>query len=190
MSGFAFEGVVMAPNGEYVPAFPVAESAVARIRERWSAFGFTDADGELMAGDSREAFLDKVALDDALWQFWLSNDMVNDLGERSWDGIPLEEKVQFLFYCVRDGYWWRNWATTHIGFSSWLWQKKLAFERTAVREAMNASLLTPASAEPDAGRLELVSEMVRWHEEYDADNPNLSPYDVPDSYIGLVFDTM
>ena len=184
MSGFFFQGVRKAPNGDLMPSFPISEDAHRCIRERWSTLQLTDQNGEPVVGQQRETILEETVLDDALWQFWLSNDLA------SWQRIPMDEKLWLLSHCVRDGRWWREWAMDNIGFGSWPWQKRLAFERTAVRESINAESSTPTSASPDAARQVVTANMVRWHEDFDLRNPNLSPHDVPESYVGLVFETI
>ena len=190
MSGFFFQGVRKAPNGDLVPSFPISEDAHGRIRERWSTLQLTGPGGEPIMGQQRENLLEEIVLDDALWQFWLSNDLKGDRGEPSWQRMPMDEKLWFLSHCVRDGRWWREWAMENIGFGSWPWQKRLAFERTAVRESINAESSTPTSSLPDDARHVVAENMVRWHEDFDLRNPHMSPYDIPQSYVGLVFETI
>ena len=190
MSGFTFQGIRKAPNGDFAPSFPMSESAYHRIRERWSALQLTDGNGESILGQQRETVLEEIVLDDALWQFWLYSDLKEDGGESSWQTMPIGEKVWLLLLCVRDGRWWREWAAENVGFDSWPWQKRLAFERTAVRESINVESTTPASLVPDHTRQMVVENMVKWHEDFDLRNRNLSPHDVPESYVGLVFDTI
>lgn len=184
MSGFFFQGVRESPNGDLVPSFPISEEAHRRIRERWSTLQLTGPNGDPIVGQQREAILEETVLDDALWQFWLSNDLA------SWQMMPMDEKLWFLSHCVRDGRWWREWAIVNIEFGSWPWQKRLAFERAAVRESINAESSTPTSKLPDAARQVVAENMVRWREDFDLRNPKMSPYDVPQSYVGLVFETI
>ncbi len=184
MSGFFFQGLREAPNGDLVPSFPISEEAHRRIRDRWSTLQLTGPNGDPIVGQQREAILEETVLDDALWQFWLSNDLA------SWETMPMDEGLWFLSHCVRDGRWWREWAIVNIGLDSWLWQKRLAFERTAVRESINAESSTPTSRLSDAARQVVAENMVRWHEDFDLRNPKMSPYDVPQSYVSLVFETI
>lgn len=190
MTGFYFDGVKRLPGGDLLPLFPIAASAHSRIRERWNSVQLTDASGEPIVGEQREAILNEMVLDDALWQFWLSNDLTGDQGQLSWPQMPINQKVSLLSLCVKDGRWWREWATNQIEFRSWPWQKKLAFERTAVRECLNGESLTPATTVPDPVRQGIIAKMVKWPQEYDQQNPNLSPYNIPNSYVDLVFETI
>ncbi len=190
MPSFFFEGVKKAPNGDFVPSFHISESGNSRIRERWGAFQLTGEDGEPIVGQERESILNRTVLNDALWQFWLSNDLRGDQGKSSWQQLPMDEKLPILTHCVHDGVWWMGWAIDSLGFHSWPWQKRLAFERTAVRESINAESPTPATAAPDRIRREVIEKMVSWHQEFDLGNQNLSPHNIPESYAGLEFETI
>ena len=184
MSGFMFEGVIQSPDGDWVPNITMSDEAYSRIRARWSVVQFTDATGEPIRGSYRESLLHETVLDDALWQFWLSNDV------KSWQRMSVDQKVWLLGYCIQDGKWWREWAEVNLGFHWWPWQKRLAFERVAVRESINAESPTPTVAEPDHTRREVALQMVKWHEDFDSENRNISPHDVPASYVGLSFETI
>ena len=184
MSGFLFKGVTQSPNGDWVPNITMSEDAYSRIRARWSVVQFSDATGDPIIGEQRESLLHETVLDDALWQFWLSNDL------KSWQRMPTGQKVRMLEHCIQDGRWWREWAKENIQFRWWPWQKRLAFERITVRQSINAESPTPTTAEPDLTRREIALQMVRWHEDFDLENPSISPYDVPFSYIGLSFETI
>ena len=50
--------------------------------------------------------------------------------------------------------------------------------------------LTPTTAVSDPVRLEIVAKMAKWPQEYDRQNPDLLPYDISDSYVDLVFETI
>ena len=56
MSGFFFQGVREAPNGDLVPSFPISEDAHRRIRERWSTLQLIGPRGEPIVGQQREEY--------------------------------------------------------------------------------------------------------------------------------------
>ena len=190
MSGFVFRGVRQAPNGDMVPDLSIEQSAYNRIRARWSAMHLLDHAGQPVSGYQKESLIEELVGDDALWQFWLSNDLKGGHGELTWQEMPEVEKLGILVYCVTDGKWWREWAETNLEYDRWPWQKRLAFERTAVRESINTESPIPATLKTDSGRRELAAKMVDWHLAFDSENIGLSPYHIPSAYIGLTFETI
>ena len=156
------------------PVLKIQQSAQRRILSRWQQWEPTIP----------QEVLNVVLHDDALWQVWLRNDMawLWDESEQYDTNLAL----WWIRYCVIDGQWWRHYAErAGWNFSEWPWQKRWAFERTAVRESINSESKTPQN-QIDSLRLSVVDQMGVWHLTFDEDHPNgLSPLDIPLSYWNL-----